>query len=143
MIADLIDSFDLDPVTTCQKLRELPELRDPFIGDLFSLVIFQCDDLLAMRPESALASPSVIFPSAAARFFQIALRLPKGLQMMLCNRVFGAVKDTVLMKNSEPAFKRLGRLLTTESEQEYAAASKKGKGKRREAGSIVGGTGGQ
>jgi len=29
LITYLIDSFDLDPATTCQQLRELPDLRDP------------------------------------------------------------------------------------------------------------------
>ena len=34
LIATLLDSFDLDPATTSQQLRELPELRDFFISDL-------------------------------------------------------------------------------------------------------------
>ena len=34
LIAELIDSFDVDPATTHQQLRELPELRETFIGDL-------------------------------------------------------------------------------------------------------------
>ena len=33
--------------------------------------------------------------------------------MMLCNRVFDAGKDTVLTKHSEPAFKKLGRMLAS------------------------------
>ena len=52
-IANLIDSFDADPVTTRQQLRELPELRDTFISDLFALVIFLCDDLLIVSPEAS------------------------------------------------------------------------------------------
>jgi len=36
LIATLIDSFEVDPVTTRQQLRELPELRDTFISDLFA-----------------------------------------------------------------------------------------------------------
>jgi len=105
LIAALIDSFDLDPDATYQQLRELPELRNSFIGDLFALVVFLCDDLLVVNASST--------NKKATRFFQIAHRLPMELQMMLCNRVFGAGKDTVLTKHSEPAFKKLGRMLAS------------------------------
>ena len=103
LIATLLESFDADPVTVREQLRELPELRDPFISDLFALVIFLCDDLLVVNAASSLNFK-------AARFFEMSRRLLMELQMMLCNRVFGAGKDRVLRKNSEPAFKRLGRL---------------------------------
>jgi len=108
LIDNLIESFDLDPDATRQQLRELPELRDPFISDLYALVIFLCDDLLTMSAGSSTSSLH-----KAARFFQIARCLPMELQMVLCNRVFGARKNSVLTKHSEPAFKKLGRLLVT------------------------------
>jgi len=107
LIATLLDSFDADPVTTRQQLRELPGLRDFFIGDLFALVVFLCDDLLTVRAESSPSSNS----KEAARFFPIARCLPMELQMVLCSRLFGSGKDIVLTKHSEPAFKKLGRLL--------------------------------
>ena len=107
IIAALLDSFNLDPATTSQRLRELPEFRDSFISDLFALVVFLCDDFLT----PCAASSSITFHKAA-RFFQIAQSLPIELQMVLCNRAFGVGKDIVLTKLSEPAFKRLGRLLT-------------------------------
>jgi len=112
LIATLLESFDADPATTRQQLRELPELRDPFISDLFALVIFLCDDLLAVRAKSSPFGTSI---RKAARFFQIVQRLPMELQMVLCNRVFGAAKNSVLTKDSEPAFKKLGRLLAREN----------------------------
>ena len=102
-IAALIDSLDAEPAKTRKQLRELPRIRDPFIGDLFALVVFLCDELLTVSPKS----PSL----KAARFFRIALFLPMELQMLMCNRVFGSGKDHVLTKHSEPAFKGLGRLL--------------------------------
>ena len=107
LIAELLDFFDLDPATTRQQLRELPELRDTFISDLFALAIFLCDDFLTVSAESAFTS------TTAARFFQIAQRLPMELQMLLCNSVFGNVKNSVLSQHSEPAFKKLGRQLAT------------------------------
>jgi len=110
LIAAWIDSFDRDPRTTCQQLRELPELRDSFISDLFALVIFLSDGLLTVvgAESSSLSSPTL---NEAARFLRITQRLPIELQMVLCNHVFGASNDNVLTKHSEPAFKKLGKLL--------------------------------
>jgi len=58
LIAALLGSFDADPVTTRQQLRELPELKDSFISDLFALVVFLCDGLLRVRVESSTSSSS-------------------------------------------------------------------------------------
>ena len=113
LIAALLDSFDANPATTRQQLRELPELRDPFISDLFALVIFLCEELLTVRAED-----SALSFHKAARFFQIAQALPMELQMMLCNRVFGAGKNNVLTQHSEPAFKKLGKLLALSQRSE-------------------------
>jgi len=107
LIAALLDSFDLDPVTTRQKLRELPEVRDSHIQDLFSLVIFLCDGLLMVGPSASASSTN----QRAVQFLQIAQRLPMELQMMLCNRMFGSAKDIVLTRDSELAFKRLVKRL--------------------------------
>jgi len=112
LIAILLDSFDLDRVFTRQRLRELPELRDSFISDLFALVVFHCDGLLTVTARSS-SSTSSTSPTSkkAARFFQLAQCLPIELQMMLCNCVLGTGKSIVLTKHSEPAFKKLGKLL--------------------------------
>ena len=76
-------------------------MRDPFISDLFALVVFLCDDLLTLKAVSSDPSSS----NKASRFFVIAQLLPMELQMALCNRAFGS------SKNSEPAFKKLGKVL--------------------------------
>ena len=111
LIATLLDSFEADPAATRQQLRELPHLRDPFIGEVLALVVFLCDDLLATaKPSTTDASAA----SGAARFFQIAVQLPMELQMVLCNRKFGSGKDHVLTKHSEPAFKKLAGMLVVE-----------------------------
>jgi len=82
-------------------------VRDPFISDLFALVVFLCDDLLTLKAVSSDPSSS----NKASRFFVIAQLLPMELQMALCNRAFGSSKNFVLTKNSEPAFKKLGKVL--------------------------------
>ena len=120
LIAALIDSFEADPAATRQQLRELPELRDSFMSDLFALVVFLCDGLLLTVDAESSASFFVFFTkpstSQAVRFFRIAQSLPMELQMVLCNRVFGSGKDHVLTKHSEPAFKKLGRFLAKDSQ---------------------------
>ena len=100
-IADLIESFDLDPATTRQQLRELPHLRTSFFSAVFALVVFLCDDLLVIKP----------LTTKTSRFLRIAVQLPMELQMVLCNRLFGSGKDHVLTNHSEPAFKKLARKL--------------------------------
>ena len=102
LIVSLLESFDADPNATRQQLRTLPHLRDPFIGDVFALVVFLSDGLLQIRTGEA----------ETHRFFHIAAKLPMELQMLLCNRVLESVKDFVLLKYSEPAFWRLGNLLS-------------------------------
>jgi len=102
MIISLLDSFEADPVATRQQLRELPGICSPYIGEVFALGIFLCDDLLQITQERT-------SPEAAIRFFRIVRRLPMELQMMLCNRLFGSPQNHVLTKHSEPAFKKLAR----------------------------------
>jgi len=43
LIAVLLDFFDLDPATTRQQLRELPELRDTFISAGAGTLTVNCD----------------------------------------------------------------------------------------------------
>jgi len=100
-----LEAFEADPEATRRRLRQLPHLRDPFISDTFALLVFLCDGLLTLKPET----------SDAARFFQAARRLPLELQMVLCNRMFGSRKDIVLIRNSEPAFKRVARQFLTKA----------------------------
>jgi hypothetical protein len=102
-ISRLIDSYAKDKFVTIHLVRLHLEWTDAFVSDLFALIIFLCDDLLEI--------PTTIYQylkgdySPACRFFKIASRLPMELQMVLCNRAFGSMKDTVLTKDSEPAFR--------------------------------------
>ena len=111
LIADLLDSYAIDPVTTRQQLRELPELRNTFTSDLFALIVFFCDGLLRVN-----AASSDIFSTStkAARFIRVAQDLPIELQMVLCHRAFGSTRQNIPSADSEPAFKKLGRLLARE-----------------------------
>jgi hypothetical protein len=76
-IAALLDKFFLDPVKTrdvlCAKRRwAIKPAR------LFALVVFFCNGLVTLKKEGN-----------AARFFSIAKRLPRELQILLCNHCAG------------------------------------------------------
>ena len=108
-MVSLLERFKVDPTQTrheiCVKLGVLDELA----AELFALVVFLCDDLLQLKPASdsaAQASSTVV-----SRFFAIASKLPMELQMLLCHRVFGSMRQNILRQDSEAAFKSLARTL--------------------------------
>ena len=73
---------------------------DALATEVFALIVFLCDDLLLLKPASHPAADT-----AAARFFAVASKLPMELQMILCHRVVGSMKQNILRKDSEAAFK--------------------------------------
>ena len=83
---------------------------DEGAADHFALTIFLCDDLLQLKPVSnPAATPN---PAASAtRFFTITSKLPMDLQMVLCHRVVGSMRQNIFQKDSEAAFKSLARIL--------------------------------
>ena len=83
------------------RLGELAELA----AEIFALAVFLCDDLLQLKPASRPAATD------ATRFFTIASKLPMELQMILCHRAVGSMKQNILLKDSEAAFKSLTRIL--------------------------------
>ena len=91
-------------------------LTDGLVADLFAAVVFLCDDLLRVKPQAHLTTR--LFPSTNAlsrRFFNIAVRLPMELQMILCHRAYDSHKENVLIKDSEAAFRSLAALLMASS----------------------------
>ena len=66
-------------------------------------------DLLQLKPASLASTPNPA--DAATRFFTIASKLPMELQMILCHRAVGSMKDSVLSQDSEVAFKSLAKTL--------------------------------
>ena len=76
---------------------------DALAAEVFALTVFLCDDLLQLKPTLT----TTITASAASRFFTIASKLPMELQMILCHRVVGSMKQNILHKDSEVAFKSL------------------------------------
>ena len=79
-------------------------MLDELAAEVFALTVFLCDDLLQLKPAAASDADPL-------RFFAIAKRLPMELQMILCHHAVGSMKQNILRKDSEIAFKALARIL--------------------------------
>jgi len=113
-IVSLLERFMANPTLTRHELRVRLGVLKELAAELFAAVVFLCDGLLQRKPAShpaATPKPATDAAIAATRFFAIAEKLPIELQMILCQRVVGSVKDSVLSKDSEAAFKFLARVL--------------------------------
>jgi len=101
-------------VTLLERLKENPEetrhavrvelgLLDELAAEMFALVVFVSDGILQVN-DTTTTTP-------AARFFNVAAQLPLELQMVLCYRQVGSVREIISGKESEVAFKELARKL--------------------------------
>jgi len=105
-IARLLDWFRRDPDDCRLAVRLELGLTAAPVASLFALVIFLCDDFLRLQENRDRCD--------RCRFFMIAVRMPIEIQMILCHRVFGASRDIVLTKYSEPAFASLAASLSSD-----------------------------
>ena len=71
-------------------------------AEIFALTVFLSDDFLTVSEKGI---------SKEKRFFQIIENLPMELQMVLCQRSIGCSKINIPTKDSEPAFKKIAKLL--------------------------------
>ena len=94
-----------NPTQTRHELRVKLGVLDELAVEVFALIVFLCDDLLHLKPARDTATPSSV------KFFTIALKLPMELQMILCHRAVDSMKQNILHKDSEAAFKSLARTL--------------------------------
>ena len=100
-IVSVLERFLANPALTRYELRVKLGGLDELAAEVFALTVFLCDDLLQFKPASHPAA------AAATRFFAITKRLPMELQMILCHRVVGSLKQNILHKDSEAAFRSL------------------------------------
>jgi len=109
-VVSLLERFIAIPAQTRHELRVRLGVLDALAAEVFALTVFLCDNLLQLTPAShPAATPN---PAAAAiPFFAIAKRLPMELQMILCRRAVGSMKQSILRKDLEAAFKSLARIL--------------------------------
>jgi len=104
----VLERFIANPAQTRHELRVKLGVLDALASEIFALAVFLCDDFLQLR---AAPLASAITTSAATRLFVIAQKLPMELQMILCHRALGSMKQNILHKDSETAFKDLARIL--------------------------------
>jgi len=105
-VASLLERFNTNPAQTRHELRVKLGVLDEVSADLFALTVFLCDDLLQVKPAPSDPNPVA---AAALRFLAIATQLPMELQMVLCRRAVGSMKQNILHKDSEIAFKSLAK----------------------------------
>ena len=107
----LLERFLENPLKTQYELRVKLTVLDEMAAEVFALTVFLCDNLLQLKPAPLAASTTSTTAAAATRFFMITSKLPMELQMVLCHRVVGSMKQSILHKDSEKAFKSLVRIL--------------------------------
>jgi len=112
-VVTVLERFVSNPSQTSHEVRVKLGVLDALAAEIFALIIFLCDDLLQLEPIHSLftSAAAATAATAATRFFAIAKRMPMELQMILCHRVVGSSKDSILSKDSEAAFKSLARIL--------------------------------
>jgi len=106
-VVSVLERFIADPAQTRHELR-VKLVPEELAAEVFALAVFLCDELLQLKP-APLASANAT--TAAFRFFTIIKRLPMELQMILCHRVVGSMRQNILRKDSEAAFKSLAKVL--------------------------------
>jgi len=102
-VAILLQRFKENPVETRHAVRLEIGWNDEAAAEAFALVVFVSDGFLEINDTAT--------PSPAARFFNIARRLPLELQMVSCFRQVGSAREIISGKDSEVAFKELARRL--------------------------------
>ena len=118
-VAWLLERFMANPAKTRRELKVKIGVLDELAAEMFALTLFLCDDLL--QPKPPLATPTLsthdstatisTTTNAATRFFAIASKLPMELQMVLYHRAVGSLRQHILHKDSEAAFKALALTL--------------------------------
>ena len=106
----LLERFLANPELTRYQLHLKLGQLETLAAEVFALVVFICDNLFQLKRERT-SSRLKIAAASAIRFFAITMRLPMELQMIVCNRCFGSVKEGILRRESEAAFKSLARIL--------------------------------
>jgi len=106
-VVTLLERFKENLEETRYQVRVELGLLDALAAEVFAMVVFVSDGLLLIK-DTTITTP-------AARYFSVARRLPLELQMMLCFRQVGSVKEIIPGQVSEVAFKELAKRLILSS----------------------------
>lgn len=98
----LLTRFRDNPAETRQQVRRELGWYRLRSAEVFALVVFNCDGLLAEEAGNT-QNPG------ARRFFRMARALPMEVQMILCHRVAGSMALNISRQESEAAFTALAK----------------------------------
>ena len=113
-VVSLLERFMENPTQTLHELRVKLGGLDALAAELFALTVFLCDDLLQLKPAPVATNPAAV-DAAAIHFFSVISKLPMELQMILCHRAVGSMRQNILRQDSESAFKSLASSLLVPS----------------------------
>jgi ankyrin repeat protein len=100
----LLRRFEKDPKNTQHTVRNEIGWYDDRASEIFAPMVFLSDGLLQGRTP---LTPVFSRSTSAARFFEIAEKLPVELQMVLCYRVAGSGKTLIPKKEIEIGLREL------------------------------------
>ena len=109
-VVSVLERFIANPAQTRHELRVKLGKVDELAADVFALTVFLCDELLQLKPANATLTVNPA-SAVATQFFTVAKKLPIELQMILCHRTVGSMKQNILCKDSEATFKSLAQTL--------------------------------
>jgi len=92
-VVQLLERFMTNPMLTRHELRVRLGVLDELAAEHFALIVFLCDDLLQLKATSLFTNTYAA--AAAIRFFSMASRLPMELQVVLCHRVVGSMRQNI------------------------------------------------
>jgi len=112
-IVPVLERFRVNSTQTQYELRVTLGLLDELAADVFTLTVFLSDGFLQLKPAPSSSNQTSATAAAAAafHFFTVASKLPMELQMILCRRAVGSMKQNILRNDSNVAFQSLARVL--------------------------------
>jgi hypothetical protein len=116
-VVSLLERFKEDPSSTTHDIRLDLGLPDSQAAELFATLVFYSDEYLRVKNPEYFDSNQ----RHAVRLFNIAVKLPMELQMVLCYRLFGSRKQNIPSAASEGEFKSLTRKLLEDDAQKVLA----------------------
>ena len=105
-VAALLRYYKADKEQAIYDIKADLNFPETLHSELYAQIIFISDGVLRINGQLGL--------TPEGRFFSIASRLPMELQMILCHRVFGSVKNNIPSRDSERAFKHLAPLILSD-----------------------------
>ena len=112
-ITSWLEDYIANPAMMTMRMRHETGWAELHAAELYALVIFLCDGLLALPTSTSAENAGA---TSAMRFFRIATCLPMELQTILCRRAASCAGDLIPKAKSEEAFRFLTEKLIWDQE---------------------------